>query len=149
MKNLLALFLIFCILGFSQFFLQLDDFKSYQGNVTFVADIQNKYPVCAKVIESGGKSYVSADLKYLKNLQNNLNNIHSFSFEFDNLNSDQFMKEYNVKILKTETVDDKTVIYGYSTRFTNHIFIDNKMVNVQIVQGEKLKVGVPLILDCF
>lgn len=149
MKNLIAFFLVLSIFGFSCIAIKDYDFHDVSGKVTFVANIQQKYPSSVNVIESGEKSYITANLNQFDFLQNNLNEIYGYTLCFDNLSFEQFIKQYNVKILKTEQVQNQTVTYGYSDKFNRHIFIDNKMVNVQIVHGEYLKVGIPAILDSF
>ena len=148
MKNLFALSLVFCLIVFSVIFTQ--NFAMQEvGEVTLVANLQKSYPVCSSVIESGNKSYITADLKYFNHLLNNVDNIHGFTLKLTNTTFQQFIKNYNVKIIKQETVQNKQVVYGYTTKFANHIFVDNKMCNVQIVCDNTLTVGVPAILDSF
>ena len=92
MKNIMTLFFILCIIGFSMIFVNFECFNNVNGNVTFVADLQQFYPAGTNVIESGNKSYITADLKNLKNIQKNLNNVYSLSLEIENMSYDQFLK---------------------------------------------------------
>ena len=149
MKNLFALFLILCVLSLTSLFSFSNNKISFNGTVTFVADLQNTYPTFSQVIESGNKSYVTADVKLYKHLKESISNIYGITLKLDNIDFDQFVAEFKVDILKSETIQNQKVFYGYSKYFSNHIFIDNKMINTQIVCGEKLTVGIPAILDSF
>lgn len=149
MKNLFAFILVLSVVAFTVVFSSNCDFETHTGKVTIVAGLQSEYPAFASVIESGGLSYVSCDITNYSHLKNKLKNIRGMTIKFDNMSYDSFIKNFNVKIIKEEVVDDLQVVYGYSNNWSSHIFIDNKMSNVQIVKAEKLVVGVPAIYDCF
>lgn len=148
MKNLFAMFLCLLIISFSVNFVKNDVFDDLCGSAVVVASAQ-EYLAGLSVVESAGKAYISCDISQLKTVKNHTKNIYGISLKIQNYSLQQFLKKYNIKIVKQELVSDKNVYYGYSNSFFGHIFVDNKMTNVQIVDGEELIVGLPIVYDCF
>ena len=105
MKNLFALFLILvlivCGIGFTK-----TNFKNQNGKVTFVTDIQQDCPSWTHTVQSGGKSYITANLKHFNFLKSNLKNIQGFTLKLNDITENQFIKDYNVKIIKKEVAND-------------------------------------------
>lgn len=61
------------------------------------------------------------------------------------------LKNYlNMTNFYTQTLQDKTIIYGYTSKFNQCEFVDGKKINVQIVVDEyQILVGFPMIMTGF
>lgn len=65
---------------------------------------------------------------------------------------DKTMKEIQnllkVKVVKVERVEGIDIVYGYTDLYSGHIFLDKKMVNVQLASSnQRIIAGFPIILS--
>lgn len=150
MKKIFALICVFFIFGFCVSFLNVD-FSNIKGQVTFVTNSTQNSPMGTTTIQCGDKNFVTCDITNFQNIKSKLKDIQSFTLRPENLEFSQFSKRFHLKIVKTEKIDDKTIIYGYCPNFSDHIVIEHKFANVQIVVQDKTiaTIGVPAILDSF
>lgn len=150
MKKIFALICVFFIFGFCCN-LFVADFSKYSGEVTFVTTKKDDLPFATKVVACGDKQFVTCNLENFDVVEKKLDTYESFSLRAENLDVQSFVKQYKVKFIKQENIDQKTVIYGYSRCFNKHIIVDNKFSNVQIVASNDMiqVVGVPAVLDSF
>jgi len=150
MKKIFALVCVFFILGFCVSFLDAD-FSNIDGQVTFVTNLMQSSPIGTTVTQCGDKSFVTCDLVNFHNVKSKLKDVQGFTLRPVNLDFSHFAKQFHLKVVKTEKIDDKTVIYGYCPNFSDHIVIEHKFANVQIVVQDQTvtTIGVPAILDSF
>ncbi len=150
MKKIFALVCVFFILGFCVSFLDVD-FSNIDGQVTFVTFTTQSSPMGTTTTQCGDKSFVTCDITNFQNVKSKLENIQGFTLRPANLEFSQFSKQFHLKVVKTEKIDDQTVIYGYCPNFSDHIVIEYKFANVQIVVQDQMvtAIGVPAILDSF
>ena len=94
MKNLLALFLCLSVIAFANTVCFKNDLSNCNGNVTVVSDLKKSYPVYASVIESGGKSYITADIQYLNTFQKNIKNIYGITLKLKNVSVNLVMLNF-------------------------------------------------------
>lgn len=72
------------------------------------------------------------------------------SLKIENFEPISALKKLNAKIVKTEYVEDRIIIYAYSPLINKVVTVDNQKVNLQIAQTEDYTVlGWPLILGSF
>ena len=69
---------------------------------------------------------------------------------FDEFTGRKFLNNINCKILKTEEIDDKIIVYGYTPNFSNYKIVGNKKINIQfVIGGDFCKIGYPMIYTSF
>ncbi len=60
------------------------------------------------------------------------------------------IQDFKGEILKIEEIEGKTVFYGFTPFEENFIMLENKKINMQIVEKEgEIIVGLPIILGSF
>ena len=52
---------------------------------------------------------------------------------FDSKNAQEVSENLQIKLVKEESIDNMKIIYGYTTLYSDFIYIDGKQSNVQIV----------------
>lgn len=69
---------------------------------------------------------------------------------FDNLSLVEVAEVLGMKKIKEETVEEMSILYGYTNLYSDFIYIDGKQSNVQLVQKQNQVVaGFPIILSGF
>ena len=69
---------------------------------------------------------------------------------FNDNNVSDVCQRLNLSIVKKEFIDDMEIVYGYTSLFSDHIYVDGKQSNVQIVQKQsEVIAGFPIILSGF
>ncbi len=77
-------------------------------------------------------------------------NFTGVSFMIDSNSVDVIMKEFSLKLIKTEKINEGESRYYYSKKIPVYKMIDNKKVNVHIFYSHSfVKVGIPLIYGSF
>ena len=60
---------------------------------------------------------------------------------------ENFAKDFGVKVLKEECIDDLKTFYGFIEGENRYIFVDGKKVNIQVAYSNGvITVGYPVIL---
>ena len=66
---------------------------------------------------------------------------------FDDCNVYETAQKLNMSTIKEEEIEGMKILYGYTTFYSGHIYIDGKQVNVQLVQKQnEVIAGFPIIL---
>ena len=74
----------------------------------------------------------------------------SIQFEADEQQYNNFLQRTNFKVVKTETFDSFSIIYGYNEEFGESVSLYGEKVNIQIAKrGNVVCVGFPLILGSY
>ena len=146
MKTLICILLSFVLLlSPCENFLKTDYIDSI-----FVYTTENLNAPNVTSIKSGKGYILSCDGNYINNLYQMLDKskIVGISCEVDNLNLDEFINRFDLKIRLQEKIDSIEFIYGYSHKLSKFVTIDNEKINIQIAKvGKRIKIGYPLILD--
>lgn len=73
------------------------------------------------------------------------------SIRIDDLEIGSAISDLKVKVINTECLDNGTiVIYGYTSKISDSVEVDNKKINVQIAHNDDYSIiGWPLILGSF
>ena len=94
----------------------------------------------------------SVDLGFcnLSTKQEKPNIIIGESIKVENLEIGTAIKELKAKVIKTEYLNNQTIIYAFSPLIKTNIILNNKKVNLQIsIKNNISTIGWPLILGSF
>lgn len=87
---------------------------------------------------------------YMQNTKVNPKELVGESLKIENFEPISALKKLNAKLVKTEYVEDRIIIYAYSPLINKVVTVDNQKVNLQIAQTEEYTIlGWPLILGSF
>ena len=106
------------------------------------------------VIQSGNGYLIScnseiADEIYKKIDKDKLQG-ESFCFQGEIINVNEILYNLNAVIIKKEQVEDIVIVYAYTFKLENYLWIDSQKVNIQIAYNDgKVTVGTPLILGSY
>lgn len=103
----------------------------------------------SKSLKNGTKTM----LYYNGYLNDNFLNYVEYSqvcFNGSKKNVDKILKSFNIKIVKTEKLEQKEILYGYSSFWKNYKLLGDNKINFQfVIDGEKITIGYPLIYNSF
>ena len=70
--------------------------------------------------------------------------------EREAFNLNAFLTEFNAQDVLEEDVCDRTIIYAYSNKLSNYVYVQGKKVNLQIaICDDDVRIGYPLIMGAF
>lgn len=154
MKKFLVLCLVCFCLIFSQTTTSLSEFsKNFLGTHTFFSSEKFENEKTTTVANGNGFliSCATQDASEVF-LQLEKSKIAGECFCFYEINFDfkKLLKKLNAKIVKTEITQNIYIIYAYSNKFLNFVFVEGKKVNLQIANNNNfVTVGTPLVLGSF
>lgn len=154
MKNIVVFVLIFCLLFFCSAFEKNNNFllQMYEEGQAefFVLSFQENLPEFAKSQKSGNGYFITCDLKLAKYLLKDLKNVAGVTIKTNGEIDKNLLNKLQIKILKTEEIYGRKIVYGFSNFFDQFVFMQNKKVNLQIVENNgKLIIGNPIIFGSY
>lgn len=117
--------------------------------ISFVADVQSVQNLGLEYTPNGGDAIVEVEPASAQEFYNSLHpKCIVMTLECDQMNN---LKNYlNMTNFYTQSLQDKTIVYGYTSKFDKCEFIEGKKINVQIVLDDnQILVGFPLIMTGF
>lgn len=138
MKKFLIVITMFVILLASQ---------NLQNNFTLLDYFSGEYLAFTQTEHETGKNL---GFCYMQTTKVNSKELVGESLKIENFEPISALKKLNAKIVKTEYVLDRTIIYAYSPLINKVVTVDNQKVNLQIAQTNDYTIlGWPLILGSF
>ena len=120
----------------------------YSAYVTSLSDVPTGYEYI--LVASGG--ILTCGLDRMSGIESCTYKLLGESLSFYG-NDEEFydiIQFYRIKIVKTESLDGITTIYGHSYAFTKYIIIDSQKINVQIaLNNSYITVGTPIIFGSY
>lgn len=117
--------------------------------VSFVADVQDAQNLGLQYTPNGSDAIIEVEPSAAAQIYQSLQPKSTImTLESEQINA---LKNYlNMTNSYTQTLQDKTIIYGYTSKFNQCEFVDGKKINVQIVVDEyQILVGFPMIMTGF
>lgn len=110
-------------------------------------DINNK--LVENLIENGGVKYLYTSKENALALSKKLR-YSSVEFYLKNISLSKLKDILDFTTLKIQTLNETIIVYGYSSFYTDYIYMDNKRVNVQLaIKNDDIIAGFPLIVTGF
>lgn len=101
------------------------------------------------VTENGGIKYLYTSKEKALLLSKELR-YNSVQFYMENISLSKLENELDLTTLKVQNLNETIVIYGYSSFYSDFIYMDNKKVNVQLaIKDDDIIAGFPLIVTGF
>ncbi len=146
MKTILFLLIIFGIFGFLS--LKEPSYYDFSGlaEVCFVSEKNYDFE---NIISTENENYITVSANEGAKADKIIDEKCKVLI-FKNRSLEGIIGDFGAKILKKEVVDNMVVSYAYTILEDDYILLENKKINMQIVEkGDCIKVGLPIILGSF
>lgn len=124
------------------------DFDSVKA-VSFVTDCESATKFNLDFVQNGSDAIAQVDVKQASELYQKIQP-KCIVLSLDEKDLSKLTNFLNLKHFYQQNLDDMEIIYGYTDKFEDFTFVDNKKINVQIAvrQGDVVA-GFPLIMTGF
>ena len=143
---LIVLVLVFTPITKPVFYDILNDDISYYFYASSISD-----KLCSEVVKCGNAYIVQCNAKDAGLIKKQLNGIQSESVRIKNYTDQTYQKilqKYGDMIVKTEAMDDMTIMLCYDKTLPQFAIVSNIKVNTQIaITKTEINIGYPLILN--
>lgn len=148
MKRMIAFFVVIMFL-FSLKFINENNIIKYKfDKLLIVSQCDSLYDV--EMIENGNQYYYTFSYQQGKEVlkEIKLGNIDGLVYYFDkSIGLEKFKNNLDFCFESQEKIDGLKIFYGYDNSYPDFRYIDNKKINVQIVENStNIIVGFPIIL---
>lgn len=151
MKKLAVFCIVVVALILSSFLVQKQsvlDFDSVKA-VSFVTDCESATKFNLDFVQNGSDAIAQVDVKQASELYQKIQP-KCIVLSLDEKDLSKLTNFLNLKHFHQQNLGDMEIIYGYTDKFGDFTFVDNKKINVQIAvrQGDVVA-GFPLIMTGF
>lgn len=145
----LAIFIFVALLAIFPLSLHRDDIFEMPGidKVTFLTDSVNA--LGEEFLPSGNDAILQVEKNQAKQKFKILQP-KCVVFELKNTSKEDIIDFLNLKFISAQTLDNMSIIYGWTNKFLDYNMVNGKKVNVQIViENNSTLVGFPMIMTGF